>query len=658
MDIKNIYIFLSIIFIPFFIVAATNSQTEGDCGSWELQEFTESNEKIKINFDSSHGEIVCSQSLNIENKTDIFLISTGYVYQLNVQEFNTTYELTSYAWESGNEIFLFPEIDLSMDLFPENPEENGSVTISSEINLDTISLDVSRFIISSIFELAEIPVGEESSILAIKMIDIFSQVGKKISEGNFDDAISESKAIYSEIIPTIVNIIESDLASFLGKYITKLLPLGKSEDLVRIFVNFVRWVPWAITDYAKFVYSNEFFPSFLISYQSGFETKGNQVNKVAYLNDGKIYAISPEIGDSESTKLSEYSDYHEFEVFCNGTMLLAFHKEEEFSINRIDLINTLTGETTTVAPAVDQYTRYVTDSASISPDCSYVIYTEDKSSYITYSFSISEETRKELPVSFIDYEWYEGENRLLYFLISPGARILGLYEYDLQSNESKEIFVNENLMITNHSLVGNGQEWIAFTKNFVDGRGNLSIMSAFGEQKTIGGFPNSFDGYAIGLPMVEWSPDGKYLAFTTEPIYGTEDGLGIYDLENEELRLFQNFQGFNPSWSPDGKYIAFTGLIGSLELFEVDKEKPSTTTLLPDAPESALVGYSSWGGLMGYYASWDSKAYWSQDGDWLIFNYPEGFYILDVVKALNSDPDSYTFYDNFLNPRWVSHPSE
>ena len=58
--------------------------------------------------------------------------------------------------------------------------------------------------------------------------------------------------------------------------------------------------------------------------------------------------------------------------------------------------------------------------------------------------------------------------------------------------------------------------------------------------------------------MIDWSPDGKKLAFTIR-IPGVLNDIYIVDIDGKNLRQLTEdpAQDLYPSWSPDGQWIAF-----------------------------------------------------------------------------------------------------
>jgi len=102
-----------------------------------------------------------------------------------------------------------------------------------------------------------------------------------------------------------------------------------------------------------------------------------------------------------------------------------------------------------------------------------------------------------------------------------------------------------------------------------------------------------------------WSPDGKWLAFTTNRTAGSEvrkklaSGLG-----NEELVFTQDRVGYVKAWSPDGRFLAFEALGPGTEWdcwlysFEEDDVRPLVNTKYSDgdptfSPDGRWLAYTS-----------------------------------------------------------------
>ena len=69
------------------------------------------------------------------------------------------------------------------------------------------------------------------------------------------------------------------------------------------------------------------------------------------------------------------------------------------------------------------------------------------------------------------------------------------------------------------------------------------------------------DGSIVIKSAPEWSPDGKYIAFTSGPVNNSYSDLEVMlaDGSGRHVLLHQdNVHNVRPHWSPDGKYLAFS----------------------------------------------------------------------------------------------------
>lgn len=128
----------------------------------------------------------------------------------------------------------------------------------------------------------------------------------------------------------------------------------------------------------------------------------------------------------------------------------------------------------------------------------------------------------------------------------------------------------------------------------------------------------------LGLSDPEFSPDGKYLAYTMEGRSGRYGAPSIWLYGGGSThKLAAGMRG--ASWSPDGKYLAATKVVGD-----------SLNVVVLDATSGKQVAQVTSDG-----ASW--APVWSPDGDKLVYMHLTGAIVdLNMVYISGSGP-SFTF---------------
>jgi Tol biopolymer transport system component len=148
------------------------------------------------------------------------------------------------------------------------------------------------------------------------------------------------------------------------------------------------------------------------------------------------------------------------------------------------------------------------------------------------------------------------------------------------------------------------------------------------------------------LQVPVWSPDGKQLAFTSlRPgnwdIYVMDADCGdLPECRDDRIRNLSQHtsQDSNPAWSPDGKWIAFTSRRdGNLEVYLVAAEGGEPRNLTNNPNE-------------------DSSPAWSPDSKQLAFQtnrdrlYSDEIYVIDIV---NGATERLTYsYGSHQYPAW------
>src|SRR6266446_7458286 len=190
-----------------------------------------------------------------------------------------------------------------------------------------------------------------------------------------------------------------------------------------------------------------------------------------------------------------------------------------------------------------------------------------------------------------------------------------LYTFDLQSKQPKKLAIY---------LPGERDEamkhWIRVSKNITDfdisPDGKRAVFAARGDVFTApakeGSIRNLTRTAGIREKQVSWSPDGKWVAYTSDrtgedEIYtAPQNGLG------KEQQITSGYKGFKfgPTWSPDSKKIAWADKDLNLWWVDVSEKKP------------VKVDHDEYGEITNYS--------WSPDSKWLAYD-KNGENLLSVV---------------------------
>ena len=136
--------------------------------------------------------------------------------------------------------------------------------------------------------------------------------------------------------------------------------------------------------------------------------------------------------------------------------------------------------------------------------------------------------------------------------------------------------------------------------------------------------------------VASWSPDGKYLAFTSARDGNKQVYVMDADGQNITRLTYHDAEDLEPSWSPDGERIAFLSLRdGNSEVYVMDADGHNPTRLT-------------------YHDAEDKDPSWSPDGERIIFtSLRDGNWEVYVMDADGHNPTRLTYHgaDNW-DPVW------
>ncbi len=146
---------------------------------------------------------------------------------------------------------------------------------------------------------------------------------------------------------------------------------------------------------------------------------------------------------------------------------------------------------------------------------------------------------------------------------------------------------------------------IVFVSYSDDATGDLWIVSLKkkGDKFSVRGDPKKITHY-LGMDITPtFSPDGKYIAFTSDR--DGEQNIYLLQLNNQNILKITHQGGINPTWSPDGHRIAFVSFIDAQSHYgqvfyanlSFKSKVPSVTSLIQLTSEGSNDAFPYWNPL-------------------------------------------------------------
>lgn len=268
------------------------------------------------------------------------------------------------------------------------------------------------------------------------------------------------------------------------------------------------------------------------------------------------------------------------------------------------------------------------------------------------------------------------------YYISDRDRIMNLFEYDINTKETRKVTDYDRYDIKFPSLGNegiiyeNGGELhfydfasaevstipVTINNDFPESRasfkdasksinswavspdGKRAVFGARGDVFTVpakdGIVRNLTESNGIHDRNVEWSPKGKYISYISD-ITG-EDEIYIINQNGKEeaIQLTKNSDTykFNPIWSPDGKYLLWGDKKLRLNLMNVETKKVEK---------------------IAQAEAWEIRDYsWSPDSKWIAYTLPRNGAVSKVMVYNIDTKESHEMTDDWYNANGPSFSSD
>ncbi len=194
-----------------------------------------------------------------------------------------------------------------------------------------------------------------------------------------------------------------------------------------------------------------------------------------------------------------------------------------------------------------------------SPDGSQIVFIRSRD-YFSALFGVDLATGEERQLTDytnnIEPDWAPDGSRIVFTTSRDGFQ--ELYTMAPDGSDQRRLTVNEGLNDLRAAYSPDGTR-IAYMTNYSvgDGSGEIWVMDADG------GNQRRLTNNTVTDANPVWSPDGRYLAFTTAssaPLLGRR--LMVYELEADRSYPLSEYGeigkgAFGQTWSPDGEWIAY-----------------------------------------------------------------------------------------------------